>query len=121
MAHLRTLRSPALRRGLSFDNKKSSGANAPVSSTANGQNTNPTANFAPANSNFARFDGTIRIDVQYQVNDKQGQVFFDIIYTPETPALWAGKVREATENGDLKFYLPVSSNPRPLLSQRSAR
>ncbi len=98
----------AAARGLSFDNKGNPPAQALNFSTVNGENPNLTASLTPANSNFARFDGTIRIDVQYQVNDKQGQVFFDVIYTPETPAIWTGKVREATENGDLKFYLPVS-------------
>ncbi|TXI89035.1 MAG: hypothetical protein E6Q34_11500, partial [Burkholderiaceae bacterium] len=51
-------------RGLSFDNKGNPPAQTLSFSTANGQNTNPTASLTPANSNFARFDGTIRIDVQ---------------------------------------------------------
>lgn len=62
----------------------------------------------PGASPFAAFDGTIRIEVNYAVNGNRGQVFFDVIYTPEVPAVWTGKIRETVENGNLKFYLPVS-------------
>ena len=62
----------------------------------------------PGASPFATFDGTIRIEVNYAVNGNRGQVFFDVIYTPEVPAVWTGKIRESVENGNLKFYLPVS-------------
>lgn len=60
---------------------------------------------APAQTGLASFDGTIRTQVEYSVNGKTGKVAFDVIYSPVMPAVWAGAVREAQENGSLVFYL----------------
>ncbi len=60
---------------------------------------------APALTGFANFNGTIRTEVKYNVGDKSGVVLFDIIYSPETPAIWSGGIREAVENGSLNFYM----------------
>jgi hypothetical protein len=42
-----------------------------------------------------------------QAGSSQGYVAFDVIYAPETPATWAGPVRESLENGSLVLSLPV--------------
>jgi hypothetical protein len=60
---------------------------------------------APAQTGLAGFNGTIRTEVRYSVNGKNGAVVFDVIYTPELPAVWTGQVREALEDGSLNFYL----------------
>lgn len=60
---------------------------------------------APAQTGLASFEGTIRTRVAYSVNGKNGSVAFDVIYSPVLPAVWAGAVREARENGSLNFYL----------------
>jgi hypothetical protein len=60
---------------------------------------------APGQTGLAGFAGTIRTEVRYSVNGKNGAVIFDVIYTPELPAVWTGQVREAIENGSLNFYL----------------
>jgi hypothetical protein len=60
---------------------------------------------APGQTGLAGFAGTIRTEVRYSVNGKNGVVVFDVIYTPELPAVWTGQVREAVENGSLNFYL----------------
>jgi hypothetical protein len=62
---------------------------------------------APAQTGLAGFNGTIRTQVSYNVNGKNGMVVFDVIYTPELPAVWTGQVREAVENGSLVFILPA--------------
>lgn len=62
---------------------------------------------APAQTGLAGFNGTIRTQVSYNVNGKNGVVVFDVIYTPELPAVWTGQPREAVENGSLVFLLPV--------------
>lgn len=67
-----------------------------------------TANLAPANSPFAGFAGTVRVEVAYSVNDAPGFVNFDFIYTPEQAATWGEGVREAQENGALNFYLKLN-------------
>lgn len=63
---------------------------------------------APAQSGFAGFDGTIRSELRYNVAGQAGIVLFDVIYSPETPATWAGPVREALEGGALNFYLKAN-------------
>jgi hypothetical protein len=62
---------------------------------------------APAQTGLAGFNGTIRTQVSYNVNGRNGVVMFDVIYTPELPAVWTGQIREAVENGSLSFILPV--------------
>nr|WP_315482204.1 choice-of-anchor X domain-containing protein [uncultured Undibacterium sp.] len=61
----------------------------------------------PANSSFSTFNGTIRTQIEYTVNGQAGRMFFDVIYSPELPATWAGKIRDVIENGALVFYLPI--------------
>ncbi|MES2316117.1 MAG: choice-of-anchor X domain-containing protein [Pseudomonadota bacterium] len=60
---------------------------------------------APAQTGLASFNGTIRTEVRYTVGGKTGFVLFDVIYTPELPAVWTGQVREGVEEGSLVFYL----------------
>jgi hypothetical protein len=62
---------------------------------------------SPGQTGLAGFAGTIRLDVRYSVNGKAGSVIYDVIYTPELPAVWTGQPREAIENGSLNFYLPL--------------
>lgn len=62
---------------------------------------------APAQTGLAGFDGTIRTEVRYSVGGKSGTAFFDVIYTPELPAVWSGPAREAVENGALAFILKL--------------
>jgi hypothetical protein len=62
---------------------------------------------APAQTGLASFNGTIRTEVRYNVGGKSGVVQFDVIYTPELPAVWAGAPREAAEEGSLVFHLPL--------------
>ncbi|WP_422992591.1 hypothetical protein [Undibacterium sp. Di24W] len=62
---------------------------------------------SPGSNGFAGFNGTIRTEVNFTVNGQVGVVYFDVIYSPELPAIWAGKIREVIENGNLVFYLPI--------------
>lgn len=99
--------------GLSFGNTRTA-AQVAVALADNGQDGDARANdgiasgtFSPAETGLVNFHGTIRIEVNYHVNGQAGAVFFDVIYSPELPANWAGKIREANENGALVFYLPI--------------
>jgi len=47
--------------------------------------------FAPNQTGFANFNGTIRTEVRYSVGDRAGIVLFDVIYSPENPATWSGE------------------------------
>ena len=62
------------------------------------------ARLAPAAQGFAEHAGTIRLLVEVSADGQKGAVPFDVVYTPEVPATWAG-VREALEQGALNFYL----------------
>ncbi len=63
--------------------------------------------FSPFEQGFASHSGLIRIELNLAVAEQTGFLFFDAYYSPEAPAVWAGKVREALERGSLNFYLPV--------------
>jgi hypothetical protein len=60
---------------------------------------------APARSNLAGFNGTIRTEVKFTAGGKPGVVLFDVIYTPDTPATWSGPVRDVMADGSLVFVL----------------
>jgi hypothetical protein len=61
----------------------------------------------PKAQGFAGLAGQIRVEAILQVQDQQGMTYFDIFYSDEPPAVWAGGVREAVEEGSLQFYLPA--------------
>ena len=65
------------------------------------------ARLKPSQQGFAEFSGTIRLLAQINVKGDAGVVHFDVVYTPDMPASWAG-VREALEKGSLNFYLKVN-------------
>jgi hypothetical protein len=63
------------------------------------------ARLSPATQGFAGHSGAIRIELNMQVGEQTGFVYFDVFYTPEPPAVWTGKIRETVERGSLNFYL----------------
>ena len=60
---------------------------------------------APAQTGLASFAGTIRTEIGYTAGAKSGFVLFDVVYTPEVPALWSGLAREVIEASSLVYYL----------------
>ncbi|HYD81337.1 MAG TPA: choice-of-anchor X domain-containing protein [Paucimonas sp.] len=101
----------AVARGLTFQATREAPQVA-LSFTDDGSNGDVKANdgtfssvLAPAQTEFAQFNGTIRTEVRYNVGDRSGIVVFDVIYSPENPATWTGQIREAIEDGSLSFYL----------------
>jgi len=65
------------------------------------------ATFAPQAGALAGFHGTIRSEVRFSVNGRAGVVLFDVIYSPELPAMWTGTPREAIGPDALEFTLPL--------------
>lgn len=103
----------AIARGMSFDNKRSA-TQVALAMADNGRDGDERANdgvvsagFSPAATGLAQFHGTIRIEINFNVNGQAGFAYFDVIYSPELPATWAGKIRESTEAGALVFHLPL--------------
>ncbi len=62
----------------------------------------------PRTDGFAGLFGQIRTEAVLQVRGEHGETYFDILYTPEPPAVWQGGVREALEGGSLNFYLKAA-------------
>lgn len=61
----------------------------------------------PASQGFQNYGGTIRLLVEIAADGQQGVAHFDVVYTPDVPATWAG-AREAVEAGSLNFYLKAN-------------
>jgi hypothetical protein len=64
-----------------------------------------TATLRPAAQGFAKLAGQIRVEVFLEGRGERGFIYFDIYLTPESPAVWSGRVRDAAEGGSLNFYL----------------
>ncbi|WP_426176081.1 hypothetical protein [Massilia sp. TWR1-2-2] len=101
----------ALAQGMTFNGARA-GAQAQLAFADDGRLADPVAGdgafaavLAPAQGALASFNGTIRTDVRFSVAGRAGVVTFDVVHTPELPATWTGKVREALEDGSLHFYL----------------
>jgi hypothetical protein len=65
------------------------------------------ATFAPQAGALAGFHGTIRSEVRFAAAGRAGVVLFDVIHSPELPAVWAGAPREAIGADALEFTLPL--------------
>lgn len=63
------------------------------------------AQLQPSTQGFADYAGTIRVQLELNQGGNLGMMFFDVIYEPQVPAVWAGGVREALQGGSLDFYL----------------
>lgn len=59
----------------------------------------------PAQTGLAGFHGTIRTEVRYTADGKNGSLIFDVVYSPRLPAVWAGPPRETVDEGSLAFVL----------------
>jgi hypothetical protein len=69
------------------------------------------AQLTPGAQGYASVRGTLRILAFISVEGKEGVAHFDVIYTPEVPAVWvqgSAGAREALENGSLNFYLKAT-------------
>lgn len=65
------------------------------------------ATFAPHAGALAGFHGTICSEVRFSAAGRAGVVLFDVIHSPELPALWTGTPREAIGADALEFMLPL--------------
>jgi hypothetical protein len=65
------------------------------------------ATFAPQAGALTGFHGTIRSEVRFAAVGRAGVLLFDVIYSPELPAMWTGAPREAIGADALEFTLPL--------------
>lgn len=108
---LNTVVTRATATGLTYQDKRPT-ASVVLPFLDDGRNGDATAGdgahsgvLTPSRSGLASFNGTIRTEVNYTVNGRRGVVVFDVIHTPEVPAVWAGPIRDVMENGALSFIL----------------
>jgi hypothetical protein len=101
----------AVAQGVTFG-KQRPATQVPLTFVDAGDGADPVANdgslvavLNPGKTGLASFNGTIAADVQYTAGGSNGVVQFEVVYSPEWPATWAGQVREAQEDGSLAFYL----------------
>lgn len=59
----------------------------------------------PVAEGFGNFAGMIRTELIVQSGEQQGYVAFDVVYSPQVPATWAGPVRDTLQDGSLDFTL----------------
>lgn len=64
----------------------------------------------PQQTSLATFHGTIRTELQYRVNGQAGQIFWDVIYSPQLPAQWVGNPADSLQEGALQFALKLQVN-----------
>lgn len=63
---------------------------------------------APQQTGLATFHGTIRTELNYRVNGQAGRIFWDVIYSPQLPAQWAGTPADSLHEGALQFALKLN-------------
>jgi hypothetical protein len=101
----------AVARGLTFGTSRP-GPSVALAFADDGSGADPVAGdshfaavLAPAQTSLALFNGTIRTEVRYSVNGREGVALFDVIYSPDVPAVWSGQARETVEGGSLVYVL----------------
>lgn len=65
------------------------------------------ARLQPARQGLGRQASQIRLSLALQSGEQPGLAYFDVVYSPEQPATWAGAVRERLDAGSLLLELPV--------------
>jgi hypothetical protein len=63
------------------------------------------ARLQPSAQGYDGLLGQVRVEVIVQHRNDKGFAYFDVMLTPQPPAVWAGAVREAVEGGSLVFRL----------------
>lgn len=62
---------------------------------------------APAQQGFGSVAGLLRLDVALEYGGQPGEIYFDLVYSPEQAARWLPGVKEAKVDGSLVFTLTL--------------
>lgn len=62
---------------------------------------------APAAQGFGGVQGLLRLDVALEHGGQPGEIYFDLVYTPEQAATWLPGVKEDKVEGSLVFTLAL--------------
>ena len=66
-----------------------------------------TAAVQPSALGFGGYHGPVRVQLAIALGAEQGESFFDVMYTPEEPARFTGKVAESLTEGSLVLALGI--------------
>lgn len=61
----------------------------------------------PSTQGFQGYYGPIQVMLELTVEGESGRASFDIVYTPDPPAEFTGKVREVIQEGSLVLYVEM--------------
>lgn len=64
-----------------------------------------TAVMQPASQGFGTFAGTVRLEMHLDHAGQPGFIYFDLVFSPDTAAIWLPGVREVQSAGALEFFL----------------
>jgi hypothetical protein len=59
----------------------------------------------PAAQGFGGFAGTVRLELLLEHAGQPGFLYFDLVYSPETAAVWLPGVREAASSAGIDFFV----------------
>jgi len=59
----------------------------------------------PAAQGFGGFAGTVRLELMLDYAGQPGFIYFDLVYSPETAAIWLPGVREASSAAGIDFFV----------------
>lgn len=59
----------------------------------------------PAAQGFGSFAGTVRLELQLEFRGQPGFLYFDLVYSPDTAAVWLPGVREAASPAGIDFFV----------------
>lgn len=63
--------------------------------------------FQPSAQGFSAYSGPIQIQITLSVEGERGWASFELMYTPEAPAVFLGQYRESLEEGSLHIYTGI--------------
>lgn len=63
--------------------------------------------FQPSAQGFSGYSGPIQIQITLSVEGERGWASFELMYTPDAPAVFLGQYRESLEEGSLHIYAGI--------------
>jgi hypothetical protein len=61
----------------------------------------------PLAQGLGTFAGTVRLELALEFNGQPGFLYFDLVYSPDTAAVWLPDVREEASPAGIHFVLPL--------------
>lgn len=66
------------------------------------------ASFQPSTQGFSGYHGPIRVFIDLRIDSEEGEVSFEVMFTPRAPAVFTGAFREAIVKGSLEIAVEIN-------------